>query len=563
MKISKKWLLILPSVVSFVLYFSTLQFDFVWDDTLVLNDSIASFKDYSIFFGSGLWKYYRPLIGLFYMLDYSIWGWNPFGYHLTNLLLYIFTVFTVTLLLFKLLLDEWSAFIGGLCYAVLSTHVESVAWISGRTDIISFLFLSLSLLGFLEYIEQKRIIALWLSALFALFSMWGKEVGLAYIFLIPLLSWLKEYKLKFKEFLIVALPIIVYLLFKINITHLTVGLHNKPGIISGGRAFIFLVKPTFFGISKQIIKAIGFYFWRVIWPFNLRIFYHKTLPVIFYYSYAIIYFAFLIISFLKKEKVMAFALSWFLITLLPSLPLIVVYISVTPVADRYLFIPSFSLALLLGYLYQKSDKKVAVIVGVIVFLSAHIYSTVKRIPVWKNNSIFWEITYKQSPNNPLAVLWHASDYANKNDCEKAEQIIRKNIENPHIFSYLKASSYSSLANIKLLKGEFDSTIYYANKSLKIYPKTQAYFVKSAAFLEKYRHSREDQWLDSAEVSIERAISLSPYNMNVRYTAAVIYYERDNTENALEELNFIIENDPYSPHARRAIFLMNKIKSEKE
>ena len=547
-----------------VVFGRALGFSFVWDDIIVLNNSIATIRGYTIFRGSGsLWGYYRPLISLFYMFDYSIWGRNPTGYHLTNLLLYLATVISVSLVIYKVWNNERAAFIGGLCFVLLSTHVESVAWISGRTDIISGLFLFLSLLAFLEYIESERKIALWLTAIFALFSMWGKETGVVYFVLIPILGWVKKYKIDFTSFLILLLPLIVYFILRMNVIEIfAVPSQNKflEGTSQQGyrRVLIFLVKPTFWNILLQILKAIGFYLWRVVWPFKLRLFYYKTLPEILYCVFSAVYFVSLIISFLKRNRPVFFALIWFLLTLAPSLILSVIYLSATPVADRYVFIPSFSVAFLWAYLYHTLGKKLWLKIATVVFLLAHLYATTNRLAHWKNNETLWEVTYKQSPTNPMAIYWYAKVCYETGRIDEAESILRKNIRNRFVIAPLKASSYALLAGIKFDKHQLDSTFFYADEALSITPLAKAYFYKAVAFLEKYHLDSLPEWLDSAEVNIQKAMDSLPYNMAIRYAAAKIYLEKKDKNRAIEQLNFIIENDPYSPYAKKAIFLMEKM-----
>ena len=125
---------------------------FVWDDRplIVENRLIRDPSSIGTILTSGFWQagdrhdrfraFFRPATTLTYALDYAAWGLSPIGFHATNLLLH----FLCSLLVYFLCLGEEigrrSALAGALLFAVHPVHVESVAWISGRTDLLAALF---------------------------------------------------------------------------------------------------------------------------------------------------------------------------------------------------------------------------------------------------------------------------------------------------------------------------------------------------------------------------------------------------------------------------------------
>lgn len=100
-------------------------------------------------------EFYRPVLGLSYLLDFAIWKTNPIGYHLTNILLYSANVILIYLVVLKILPESYAksapitALLSALLFATTPLHTEAVAWISGRADILSGFYYLLSLYLFL------------------------------------------------------------------------------------------------------------------------------------------------------------------------------------------------------------------------------------------------------------------------------------------------------------------------------------------------------------------------------------------------------------------------------
>ncbi|RLD36336.1 MAG: hypothetical protein DRI74_09275 [Bacteroidetes bacterium] len=552
----------IPVIVVFSVYAKTLKFDFVWDDIIVLQNSLAGLRDYSIFLGNGLWSYYRPLIGLSYMFDYTVWGNNPMGFHLFNLVLYVLTTLAATILIYRMFsLNEIAALLGGLLFAVLSTHVESVAWVSGRTDIISAFFLFLTILAFIEYLEQSRKIALWLTAIFAIFSMWGKETGVAYIFILPIVGLLKKHKVNLKEFLILFLPLFVYSVMKMGFfwPHIF-GKETATSPISSATSTS--TSLNFFKALIKVLNALGFYIWRVFWPFNLSLFYKKLSITPIYLILSIVYLAAMLSSAVKKRWKLFFILFWFFVTLLPSLVLCIVNLSATPIADRYLFIPSFSLSIAVASLWNTlSERKIrrAFLFIYAAFLMLHFYASLKRIPDWKDNYAIWESSYYYNPDNPLVAYWYAKSLYENGELGRAEKIAKELLKKSRKRNIV-ASVCKLLAAIELSKGNMELANRYIDKSIKTLRSASGLFLKTRIFLKKYLSTGDSKWLDSVIIYDEEASSMFPYNMKYRYDLGLAYLEKGEIEKARRELEFIIENDPSGPYTPEALEVLKDIEA---
>ena len=144
-----------------VSYFPALAAGFVWDDKVILPNARPLHTWSGLaqiwFTPNALFPYeghYWPLLYTTFWLEHKLWGLAPLGYHLINLLLHT----SVVLLLWRLLrrLGVPSAWFAAAVFAVHPLHVESVAWVIGRKDILATLFYLSSMLAYIRFTEMPR-----------------------------------------------------------------------------------------------------------------------------------------------------------------------------------------------------------------------------------------------------------------------------------------------------------------------------------------------------------------------------------------------------------------------
>jgi len=185
-------LLTLVGLASAAVYIFTLQYDFVWDDVALVSENayirsprfVGEYfrRDFGVLSHWSLsvrW-YYRPLLALSFFADYQVWGTNPAGFHLTNLLLHVLSSLLVALLARRLSGQDSVAALAGLFFAVHPAHVEPVAFISGRVDALVTAFGLACVLAFLVARGERGLLRLvWqgLGCVAAAGAMLSKESG--------------------------------------------------------------------------------------------------------------------------------------------------------------------------------------------------------------------------------------------------------------------------------------------------------------------------------------------------------------------------------------------------
>src|SRR6185369_14313609 len=144
-------------------FLPSLGSDFVlWDDDMNFTDN-PSYRGlspshlrwmFTTFHGG----HYQPLSWVTLGLDYTLWGMNPLGYHLTNLLLHAANALLVYRLIAVLVpgVGAGAAVVGALSFAIHPLRVESVAWATERRDVLSGLFFLLTVLAYVRFVRAKR-----------------------------------------------------------------------------------------------------------------------------------------------------------------------------------------------------------------------------------------------------------------------------------------------------------------------------------------------------------------------------------------------------------------------
>lgn len=161
---------ITTAIAAILLYLPTIRYGFVWDDNLLITRNQflqqASPRDLVV---HGFWhgspdpvegpaaSYYRPLTTFSFWFDRSLWGLRAAGFHFTNIVLNAVTVALVTLIIWELLHSGVWALIGGLLFLTHPAHVESVAFISGRTDLLAGMFVALASVALLRSLRKNDV----------------------------------------------------------------------------------------------------------------------------------------------------------------------------------------------------------------------------------------------------------------------------------------------------------------------------------------------------------------------------------------------------------------------
>jgi hypothetical protein len=151
------------TIVTFAVFWQVNQYDFInFDDQVYITENLhiqsgITLEGFSWAFSTKYFGLWNPLVWLSFMFDYQLFGFIAGGYHLTNLILHILSTLLLFWLFNRMTGAIWkSAFVAGL-FALHPLHVESVAWIAERKDVLSAFFWMLTLCLYVHYTEKPAI----------------------------------------------------------------------------------------------------------------------------------------------------------------------------------------------------------------------------------------------------------------------------------------------------------------------------------------------------------------------------------------------------------------------
>src|SRR6267378_2051890 len=186
----RPWLLWLGAilVLTFVVYVPCLDNDFVWDDDLyVTQNPLLANPNVHVLLTTPVAGNYHPLTIGSLALNYRISGLHPSSYHWLSLLLHLANTALVFLFIRQLSKGRfWTTVVTSLFFGIHPMHVESVAWISGRKDVLYAFFYLIGMIAYLSYIDRRR--HRWLGAALIAFVMSAASKPAAAVFPLVLVA---------------------------------------------------------------------------------------------------------------------------------------------------------------------------------------------------------------------------------------------------------------------------------------------------------------------------------------------------------------------------------------
>lgn len=421
-----------------------------------------------------------PLTWLSHMLDVTLFGMDPRGHHLVNVLFHCANALLLFLLLARLTRRLWHSAAVALLFAVHPLHVESVAWVAERKDVLSTLFFMLTLHAYIYYVK-KRTVAAYLFVLF-LFAcgLMSKPMLVSLPCLLLLLDYWPMNRMQFSAGEDWRQNILALVREKIPFAFLSLAssvvtfIAQRDGGAMSDTSHISIIS-TFF----HVMHNYAMYLYKLFWPVGLGAFYpyRPVLPM------GEVLAAFLIlgcISFLayywrSKAPFFLFGWLWFLISLLPVVG--IVGIGAHSIADRYTYIPSIGLSLAIvwyvGSVVRHKQLKLAAAGLLLILIAVLTMLTSKQVTYWKDSITLFQHTLRVTDDNWLAHSNLGADLLKYNRRQEAlfhlQEAIRLNPESD--------VSYLNLGMLLNMLGDTPGAINALQTSLRLKPgNDMAYFM---------------------------------------------------------------------------------------
>ncbi len=411
---------------------SSITFDFVnWDDPwYVLNNELIASWSFSNLQGIAtetVTRNYAPVTIFSYLVDRTIWGYWPGGYHFTNVLLHALNAVLVFVLLKQITGRHTIALFTACLFAIHPVQVESVVWISARKGLLSASFILLSLLYWLRK-ERTTQDELW-GTLWYVLALLSKAVGI----IVPGIVFVYDILIRKKTIAEAFSRQFIGLLMAIWFVLTTAG---SQKIIGGGiRHHFVLSKLEILAVDATLLWK---YIAQLVWPAQLSILYdppiHGITLMITASLIGWIAVAFVLWKIRKQAPRLLFAVACFFAPLVPVLNLFPI---TTIMNDRYLYlacIPFFAASIALlqtgieaglvlirrGIIsldeqsqpnpFKKQNGILAhriLLTGLSITIILGTFQTNRYLAVWKNDRTLWEHAALQTPELPVVQYQYA------------------------------------------------------------------------------------------------------------------------------------------------------------
>ncbi|MDB6025374.1 MAG: Tetratricopeptide 2 repeat protein [Verrucomicrobiales bacterium] len=387
---------------------------------------------------------WHPITWLSHMLDFQLFGNKPGLHHLTSLLFHAANAVLLFFVMRRLTGTQWrSAFVAAI-FALHPVHVESVAWLSERKDVLSGFFWMLTMLFYARYAEGKKTektnyIVNYVVCLicFALGLMSKPMLVTLPCVLLLLDFWpLNRFemtegrlpKLRDRTNALLLLEKVPFLMLAIASSAVTFLVQQKGGAVASMASLSFADR-----LFNALVSYLR-YTQKILWPNDLAVLYpHPGSWPVWRVSVAIFFIiAALAIAFwqMRKQPFLLVGTLWFFGTLVPVIG--IVQVGIQSMADRYTYIPSigFSIAVTWAVVYFASrfsiGNKVLSVVGV-ALVAACVAVTSVQIGYWRNSETLFKRTISVTDKNYLA--WNNLGFSlSKTRSSEAMQCYRESIK---------------------------------------------------------------------------------------------------------------------------------------
>jgi len=524
-------LLILTIIIA---YGQVKNFDFVgYDDQEYITENSHVQKGLTV--ESIIWAFtsfhsanWHPLTWLSHMLDCELYGLNPMGHHWTNLIFHMVNSILLFMVLELMTGAIWrSAFVAAL-FALHPLHVESVAWVSERKDVLSTFFGLLMIFSYYRYVKISSLKNYLLVIIFFCLGLMSKPMLVTFPFVLLLLDFWPLKRFHFKndffpqsertkhygskriyQLILEKTPLFIPVIISCILTFFA---QKSEGAVKALGSLSLKNR-----IANALVSYVN-YVLKMFWPSKLAVFYphpgdNFSAWQIFGAGLLISCACFLAIRTVKKYPYIVIGLFWYLGTLVPVIG--VVQVGEQAMADRYTYIPLIGLFIIVAWgvldLFRKWHyRKIYLSVFAMIILSAFTARTFFQTTHWKNGVTLFEHAIKVTKNNYKA---------------------HNNL----------ASALDSL--------ELDRAISHFKEALRIHPKyVTALCNLGLAFYNKGNY-------EEAALYFTKALNIDPQKTDIRMDLANIFFLQAKHEKAISEYTEILKTDPENAMAHHNLAYM--------
>jgi Flp pilus assembly protein TadD len=486
---------------------------------------------------------WHPLTWLSHALDCECFGLNAGGHHVVNVLLHV----TNTVLLFRVLRRMTGAMWRSACAAALfgihPLHVESVAWVAERKDVLSGLFWMLAMWGYARYVERPTSGRYAVVAGCYALGLMAKPMAVTLPFVLLLLDYWplgrtrwtppavgNHAPLRLSQLIVEKIPLVALAALSCGVT---MWAQRRGGAMDSSWELPFGPRLA------NAVVAYGLYMEKTLWPTGLAVFYpYREWPLS---TLALAGMILAVVSGMviwreRREPHLTVGWFWFLGTLVPAIGL--VQVGVQSMADRYMYLPLVGLAIMVCWSVPSratEPRSVPVFAGVAAVLVLAICAALSRMQVqyWRNSETLFRHALDVTQDNWLAHTNLGVALAQTGNIEEAfahyEQALRIN---PDL-----ADTHYNLGIALERTGRRPEAIQEMEHAVRLRPQ----FVEARNDL-GIALAQAGRYPEAVE-HLERALSLNPDLADAHYNLGTVFAQLGRTPEAIEHLQRALQINP--------------------
>lgn len=480
---------------------------------------------------------WHPLTWLSHMAAWQIFGDYAGGHHLVNVFFHIANTLLLFILLNMMTKAVWPSAFTAAMFALHPLHIESVAWISERKDVLSTFFFLLAILAYVRYANKSKILSYIGIIIFFALGLMSKPMVVTLPFVLLLLDYWPLERNETKRWKYLIIEKIPLFLMSAASSVITFIVQRKGGAVSSEENLSIAVR-----LANACISYFQ-YIYKMILPTRLAVLYpHPGANVSFAHA-AVLAIAMIVITVFvfknaKQYKYLLVGWLWYLGTLVPVIG--IVQAGAQAMADRYTYIPLIGLFIVIAWgakdRFAKEQYK-ALAFGAIAILLLFSFQTLRQLRYWKNSMALFSHTLQVTQNNDVILTNFIGCLNETGKYDQAAELSREllkrkpNSAEDHI-NY--GTSLLHLGNVWQAIEEFE-------KALKIDPNNQlANFNLALTY-------QNQKLPEKAAGYFEKVLKLNPDDVVCRMYYAAALTDMGRYEQALENGKICLEERPKDPN----------------
>ncbi|MCK4752406.1 MAG: tetratricopeptide repeat protein [Planctomycetes bacterium] len=517
------------ALVTLAVFWQVHSFDFISRDDIdyvTANKNVtAGFTRDGITwaFTAGYASNWHPLTWLSHMADCQLFGLNAGMHHLTNAILHIINTLLLFAVFKRMTGALWASAFVAAAFAVHPLHVESVAWVSERKDVLSTMFWFLTMMAYVSYVKRPGAGRYLLVLLAFALGLMAKPMLVTLPFVLLLLDYWPLGRFKdIKKLIVEKIPLFILMIASSVTTFLV---QRTAGAVVATRTIPLITR------TANALIAYAKYIEKMFWPSGLTIFYpHPTGEVSMLHAViaAAVLISISVWVFWKARyyKYLAVGWLWFIGTLVPVIGL--VQVGDQALADRYTYIPLVGLFIIIAWgasdlLSKLRYKKIILAMSAAAIFSTLTVCTCSQLRHWRNTRTVFEHALNVTEDNYIAYFSLIKPLRQQGKIDQAIAYATEALRIVPNLPYAHNSLGVDLATI----GKYDEAAIHFKKALEVQPD----FADARCNL-GYMLARQGK-IDEAIENYKKALQIDPEHFESLNNGGMALLAKGRIDEALE------------------------------